>query len=579
MSASRTNARIDRPPQRPEVPLYRDVSGRTGWRDQIKRAASILWNRRSPVRALSAGGPGSPFGGQDPDENAWTRWGGGGKRNTTDKTLEQQEAIQWSTYLYLKSVLARAMHNLTGAYCVGGPITVRATDTRVQKVLDDFTKDPHNKLVLDPIQWFVRHRVYGETFLVADWGEMGRCRLAWWDPEETGRMEWDGNNDAAPDSVVLRNSEPPSRPVNPGAAASRRENSMPHDGTLPTPEDANDGPSRMAAGSGGSEHVYRIVRRRRYEESHLGALAPDGKGIRMADAGLSPELMDGDVFYARANAVVTARGRPDYEEVFHLFDIFDDMTFDAVVRTKMAMTFAWVKTWANKTEAQLKAIAKQEPMPFPGEMLHLNSKMRLDAVSPNLAGGEFEAILRWIKGQGGLSGNFSLAFLGEEGANRATALAQGEPLLVSFELKQAEWVAFIVHVLTAVVDRALFAGRIIDRSVNRSFTVEARPIRVEAYGEKMGAFGGAITALSAASKYVQKEIIELGARQAVLNSGLVTEEQMRAVLKVPTGPIPLPSQTKAAEETAPAEDAEAAPLPMPAEEAPVVEEAPEEVPA
>jgi len=183
------------------------------------------------------------------------------------------------------------------------------------------------------------------------------------------------------------------------------------------------------------------------------------------------------VFYFRANGTVGAlRGLSDLHALLEYLQTFDNVNFAMVERILVAMTYIWaLRGKASKPEINeiLNVLATGKP----GDSIHLRDTMSLEALFPDIKSGDFSEHHRTFK-------NVILGSLGvpegwfgdADAANRASLVAQGDPIFRTLTRLQAGFAEILHTVCEFAVDRALEAGWLSASAASSPFEISADPV-------------------------------------------------------------------------------------------------------
>lgn len=190
---------------------------------------------------------------------------------------------------------------------------------------------------------------------------------------------------------------------------------------------------------------------------------------------IPPEAMR--VFYFRANGTVGAlRGLSDLHGLIEYLQTFDNVNFAMVERILVAMTYIWALR-GKSSKPEINEILNVLATGKPGDSIHLRDGMTLEALFPDIKSGDFSEHHRTFK-------NVILGSLGvpegwfgdADASNRASLVAQGDPIFRTLSRLQAGF-AEILHTLCEfAIDRALAAGWLSVDAASSAFEISADPV-------------------------------------------------------------------------------------------------------
>lgn len=343
----------------------------------------------------------------DPDESQWTRL----TQGTRDLTpMEQDKMIDLAFWLYQNNPLANRMSNLMTDFVLGEGVSFKASDERVQALLQDFWDRNEWSLRQDPR---IRELgLFGEQFYRAFVNAIdGKVRIGAADPKTVDKVVKNAENAEEIVAVVFK----------------------------------------------GNPAEYPVIRESRdaQDAENYGKLT-------------------GDVFVFQVNVVTTAsRGISDIQPIMDWLDLYDKSLFTMTERVAFLLAFVWdvTITGADKDEikARLGAIMKNPPKP--GSVRVHNDKEKWDALAPGLGGSDLTPFFKLLKAQILGGSGVPEHWLGEGGStNFATAEKMDAPVFKMIKKRQLYVAYMFERMFDFCIDRAIVAEKL-PRDVDRKFVV------------------------------------------------------------------------------------------------------------
>ena len=363
--------------------------------------------------------------------------------------LRQDRMIEMAWWLYDSNLFAKRLVGFFTEFVVGEGMKLKATDQRVQEVLDEFWHDPVNRMELN-LESHVRElSIFGEQFATAHVNPVsGRVRLGSIDPFDVEEVKWgslspDGLDIAIPLEVKVK--------------------------------------------------------------SQMGRPARALKVINLVEDPAHPEAgyRSGEVFVFQINkAKRGTRGRSDLFAAVDYIDGYDQLLFSALERFDVSTRVFEDVTLEGYTEEECRAwLNKPENRtpPRPLSKRAHNEKTKFELVSPQLGAYELESagakpFRNFILGGTGFP-NFW--FGGGDETNLATAVEQGTPTFKMLAARQIYVRAIVKDLAAFVIDRAILAGRL-PEAVDRSYECEAAELSMRDMGKISGALNQVTFSLQAA---------------------------------------------------------------------------------
>lgn len=351
--------------------------------------------------------------------------------------LAQDRQAQIAYYLWKTNPLASRMLNLKRDLIVGDGFRYTAQHQQVQEVLDRFWGDGVNQMELTLDQRVLELSMYGEQcYPVFVSPHMGRVRLGYLDPTSIETVVSDPDNAAVLIGVQTK-------------------------------------------AEAGKVRRYAII------------LDEDAEAV-LSDAAirLRQRFSDGACLYYSVNRAMNAtRGSSDLLPLLDWLDAYENWMFDRIEWASRLGDFIWDVTLRGMNAEQITQWLADNPPPKRGSIRAHNENVDWNAVNPDLKAADLSAIkkvfLHHILAAEGWPESWFTA--GGE-TNRATAVAQSDPILKSLSRRQKYVKACLDSMGRYVVRQAVNAGALRERlPVTRSgreqivaaweaFTVEAPEI-------------------------------------------------------------------------------------------------------
>jgi hypothetical protein len=358
--------------------------------------------------------------------------------------VAQDRMQQISFYLRATNPHARRIVETTKDYVVGEGLKIKCAEEAVQGVIDAFWRDPINNLRMRLHNYVADLGTFGELCLFAASNPInGRTRLGYVDVANIDSVEWGtleglpGIAVAQPISVVLRQQ----------LGQPAKKLSIVH-----RDEDPN------------SETFGRLI---------------------------------GDCFYWAINcAGASTRGISDLFALADWIDGYDQMLYAVMGQVDALSRFIWDVTIQGATPEQIDDfMRKSGAAPKANSVRMHNEKVTWNAVAPSLNASDKAEAVRLIKlmilGGAGFPEHW---FSDGSNANKATALAQGEPTLKMLTSRQQYVQGGIEQIAEFVIDRAVDTG-VLPEQIDRSFEIECPDLDVRDTQKAATALQSAVQAM------------------------------------------------------------------------------------
>lgn len=408
----------------------------------------ILKRVGNAVRALLTestvgGGPDFVDDFIDRDESEFRQIGKQTIRDLGDNKRRRQ--LEMSYFLYLSNPIAYRAMEITRDFVIGDGMTFKAVAPEVQKVLDNFWKDPVNRWDLKQFTRALELGLYGEQFYpVGVSSQNGRVRMAYLDPLDVVEVRTDPNNVEIPRTVVAGM---------PGSGAGSG-----------TGQATNDAPP-VTGGQGRTEDESRATRELRV--------------INVDEDPESPTFgkLVGDVFFFAINKVSNAvRGNSDLLPVIDWLETHDQFLFGIHEAAILKTSVIWDVMVRGADKKALQDMEKKFARIKKGMTRFHNDKVEVKTVTADLQTADLGEHARIIKLHIASGLGLPEHWLAEGGnANRATAAEMGVPTTKRLRSRQIFFKNMLDVIFQFVIDQAIIHGRL-PEDVNRSFTIFAPQI-------------------------------------------------------------------------------------------------------
>lgn len=366
-------------------------------------------------------------------------------------SLSQERAIDATYRLWNTHPMAKAITEILVDYVLGNGIELQADTPEVRQVLEEFLRDPVNRLQGQGAESLVRElSLFGEQLHLAfvrsgeDTGGLadGRLRLAPVDPKQIHSLITDPDNRMDVLAVRLKDKN--------GSAGKlyRLVRAEAASGIMKGVKDyakiaeavkarAAAGGTRLAEAEAQAEASTWTARLREGREWRW-AEAEGRPGVARITAGdetIKDLAFDGECFLHQVNRLSTGvRGRPDILPLIDWLDRLDTLFFDSAEHVAALNAFVWdleVKggsETAREPEKNLTRQAQKITAMRPNSVYAHNENVVLEAKNPDLKTGDIQQIVRALRVF--IAGGMRVPehWLAEGGyTNRATAAEMGEP--------------------------------------------------------------------------------------------------------------------------------------------------------
>ena len=387
--------------------------------------------------------------------------------------LAQDRQAQIAYYLWKTNPLASRMLTLKRDLVVGDGFRMTAQHPSVQEVLDRFWGDGVNQMALTLDQRVIELSMYGEQcYPVFVTPHMGRVRLGYLDP-------------TAIEAVV------------------------------PDPENAAVLIGVQTKAEAGRVRRYAII------------LNEDAESV-ISDAALRlrQQFSDGSCLYYSVNRAMNAtRGSSDLLPLLDWLDAYENWLFDRLEWAGRLGDFIWDVTLRGMNGEQITQWLADNPPPKRGSIRAHNENVDWDEVTPDLKGSDLSEIKKVflhhiLAAEGWPESWFAVG--GD--TNRATAVAQSDPIMKSLSRRQKQVQACLAHMGQYVIRQAVNAGALRERV----------PV-ARAGSEQLVAAWDAFSVQ--APEIATKDITQIAQALTAVSGALVVAEQNRWISREDTAGI------------------------------------------
>lgn len=313
-------------------------------------------------------------------------------RNLTP--LAQKRMQELAAYVWEANRLANRLIELPVAFLLGEGVKPEVDDEEAQSWIDEFWKDPINRLDLNLEKHVRELAIFGEQLWPVFVNEhTGRVRLGKIDPSRIDRVIVDPDNPA----VVI------------GVKVEDRQ--------------------------------YRVI----YN-------APEEELFGSAALGLRATMPD-EAFYYRINDLSNGtRGRSDLLSAIDFVDAYEQLLFGEVERSVALRQVSWDVTITGGTPEDIAERARDIQPPEPLSVRVHNENEKWQMLTPSLNSADASEASRLIRNH--ILGGSTVPehwFGGGGDVNLATASSMGEPTYKVFSQRQKLWKAILEDVLTFVI--------------------------------------------------------------------------------------------------------------------------------
>ncbi len=444
---------------------------------------------------------------------------------------------------YNANPLAGYIIELTTNFVVGEKVTFEAKSPKVQKILEDFWRDPDNHMDRRVISLCTELSLYGEQFVrffVNPYS--GRVKVAQIDPSLIDQIETDPDN-------VEKNLRFHQRPVGPGGAMWSA--TAPIGGAPPS--------GAMLSKTG----IITAPDPKAFEPTQEpGAIYAPGDQVM---AGIWYEA-GREVIQFKINSVSNAkRGKSDLATLLPWLRRYQDWLIDRVRVNKYKAAFLWD---VQLNGADAKTIDRKRMQyayaPNPGSVIVHNESETWSAVQPKIEADDVASDGHAIKMMVAMGAGLPEHYLAEGGdVNRATAAEMGLPTYRKLKRRQEEVRGMVECILDRVLDEAIKAGKLSPR-VDRAYTLELPAIAPGDEQTDAAAASSLIATLLSANQagWVSRETGQRLLFNILDPETNMADEQARITAEGPPQPIQPPTATSQPHTPSPRSRTPLAPNPL-----------------
>lgn len=319
--------------------------------------------------------------------------------------------VKYARYMYLTNPMAKRIFELLSNFTVGGgAVSFRATDKRVQKLLDSFWNDPINRW---PEKLAVRAKelsIYGELCMPVDVNPVtGKVRVKWLSPLDIKECVVDPRNIEIVRSLILRSDSYLEKPIT----------------------------------------------------------------ISIINYDPIEEVRTGEAFWYAINKCSDAtRGTSDILPIIDWLGLYDEVLFNVNERIAHMSTWLWDVSVAGGTDPEIRKLTRElEAKKIrPGSFRVHNDRIAYMPISPTLVPGDVSEAARMFKvyilGGAGMPEHF----FGETTSNKSSSAEMSETAFKMFEERQSLWKCIISDMFNFVIDQAI-VHQMLPKRVPREFDV------------------------------------------------------------------------------------------------------------
>lgn len=340
----------------------------------------------------------------DDDDIGWRRLGTDRGRDLApmvQSRMQQLAAHQWET-----NRIANRLIELPTAFLLGEGVSMEVDDPEAQKWLDEFWRDPINRMDLNLEKHVRELALFGEQCWPVFVNEItGFTRLGKVDPAAIEKVITDPDNIAVAIGIVVR-------------------------------------------ASNGQRRLYRVI----YNGDDLNLF---GIGARKLREG----MQDGECFFYRINDLSNGkRGRSDLLSAIDFADAYEQFLFGEVEGAVAKRMVTWDVTIKNATPEEVEERARTIAPPQPLSVRVHNEAEEWECLTPDLKSSDGEVTSRLIRNHILGGGTVPEHWFGGGGdVNLATASAMGEPTYKVFSQRQRLLKAILEDVARYVIRRRMDA--------------------------------------------------------------------------------------------------------------------------
>ncbi len=338
------------------------------------------------------------------DDAGWRRVGADRGRDLApmvQSRMQQLAAYQWET-----NRIANRLIELPTAFLLGEGVSLEVDDPQAQAWLDEFWRDPINRMDLNLEKHVRELALFGEQCWPVFVNELtGFTRLGKVDPSAIEKVIADPDNIAVAIGVIVR------------------------------------------AGNG-KRRLYRVI----YNGDDLNLFGPGARKMREG-------MQDGECFFYRINDLSNGkRGRSDLLSAIDFADAYEQLLFGEVEGAVAKRMVTWDVTVKNATSEEVEERARSIVPPQPLSVRVHNDAEEWECLTPDLKSSDAETTSRLIRNHILGGGTVPEHWFGGGGdVNLATAGAMGEPTYKVFSQRQRLLKAILEDVARYVIRRRLEA--------------------------------------------------------------------------------------------------------------------------
>ena len=383
------------------------------------------WHNLREAIGFKIAGREDTSGGQirDRDEDEFRRLSARRLRELPEQQRERQLKLAYE--LYLSNPIAFRAVEITKDFVVGDGLTFKATDLRVQQILDDFWNDPVNRWDLKQWDRAKELGLYGEQIYPTHVNDVnGKVRLGYIDPLQVVEVRTNLDNVEMPEALVI---------------------------------------GRTA--SGGEDPLEKNQRT-------LKVIGPD-------EDPQSPTFgrLTGDTFFFAINKVTNAvRGNSDLLAAIDWLDTHDQFLFGVHEAAMLKTRVIWDIMVKGADAKKLEKLEAKFGQIKAGTARFHNEQVEIKTVTPDLETPELAEHARLIKNHIATAVGLPEHWLSEGGnANRATAAEMGVPTTKRLRARQIFFRNMVGSIFEYVIDQAII-HKTLPADVDRTFNVMAPQI-------------------------------------------------------------------------------------------------------
>lgn len=348
----------------------------------------------------------------DDEDRGWRTVGGNPQRRDLSP-ISQEQMQKLAAYLWETNLLANRLVELPLAYLLAEGVRLTCADPEHQKWLDDFWRDPINKMDLR-LPTFARElSLFGEQCLPTYVNEInGQVRLGYLDPSLIRNVVMDPGNAAQEIGVTT------------------------------------------IADQAGAVRRFRVVVRGEDEE----LFAAEARALRAT-------FDSGDAFYFAVNKFAAGRrGRSDLIAQMDWLDGYDEFLFDELERGIDINAFIWDVKLTGADQEEVKRRAAEMSKPGRGAVRVHNEQEEWSAQAPDLKSVDRAETARMFRNHALGGASIPEHFFGGGGdVNRSTGDSMSDPFFKVATMRQT----FLRHMLQemghyVLYQRARAAGQMPD---------------------------------------------------------------------------------------------------------------------